>query len=622
MIKRLLVVVAIALLLGVSSTAKAQTASDLQKMIADLQAKIAALSGGSAATSGHVFNTNLTVNSTGADVIALQDWLSAKGFLSIPAGTQKGFFGQLTKNAVIAYQTSVALPATGFVGPQTRAMLNAAAPVSGNNGSTNNGGSVSLSGDEGTLDINDELGDVENEVDEGTSENVFGIEVESSDSDISIERVDVLFTLSGTGSTRLDRYVETVNLMLEGKKIASMDVSDAKRDGDKTTFRFTGLDGVVKKDQTAELYVEVEAINNVDGSDVAKNIAVTIEEVRYTDGAGLSDTVDQVDTETFNVVAADGGDLDISEATSNPDEGPVSVDVDNTTDGVTLLAFDLEANDSDVTIFDLAAGLYTTGTNLSDAVRSVKLMQGSKVLKTENVPATGAYTEIVFDNIDLDINKDDTETLKIVVDLKAQDGNYSNGIALSASTTEDLAGWDTEDAVGDTATLSGVAQGDAQTLRSVGVVITKVGDTSSEQLYTGDDVTTNDQGKFTLTFEVSAFEEPAYIALSTGSTTVENNTGVNYLIENTSNTTMSTGTSSATTLSHVSGGSRSGNYVRINKGETAKFTLTAYYDAATTGTYRAQLYSVNFNDTEANADTQQLVTPEYMFETKEAQVLN
>jgi len=75
-----------------------------------------------AVSTSAAFNTNLTVGSTGSDVSALQSWLISKGF-SIPSiksgAATPGYFGSQTKAAVVAYQTSVGLPATGFVGPLT-----------------------------------------------------------------------------------------------------------------------------------------------------------------------------------------------------------------------------------------------------------------------------------------------------------------------------------------------------------------------------------------------------------------------------------------------------------------------------------------------------------------------
>lgn len=64
---------------------------------------------------------SLKYGSQGLDVSELQEFLISKGFLS---GQITGNFFSLTKNAVVAYQTSVGLPATGFVGVMTREKIN------------------------------------------------------------------------------------------------------------------------------------------------------------------------------------------------------------------------------------------------------------------------------------------------------------------------------------------------------------------------------------------------------------------------------------------------------------------------------------------------------------------
>jgi hypothetical protein len=70
------------------------------------------------------FTTDLTIGSRGADVDALQQVLIDEGFLAIEAPT--GYFGALTKAAVVKYQTAHGItPQSGYVGPKTRTVLNA-----------------------------------------------------------------------------------------------------------------------------------------------------------------------------------------------------------------------------------------------------------------------------------------------------------------------------------------------------------------------------------------------------------------------------------------------------------------------------------------------------------------
>ncbi len=66
------------------------------------------------------FKRNLTIGSTGDDVKDLQTFLENKGFLKMPKGIAKGYFGPLTASALKAYQKSVGLSATGYFGTTTR----------------------------------------------------------------------------------------------------------------------------------------------------------------------------------------------------------------------------------------------------------------------------------------------------------------------------------------------------------------------------------------------------------------------------------------------------------------------------------------------------------------------
>lgn len=72
-------------------------------------------------TTPSAYARNLTVGSRGDDVKQLQSFLISKGYLG---GSATGYFGALTKAAVIKLQGEHKLPSTGYVGAMTRAVLN------------------------------------------------------------------------------------------------------------------------------------------------------------------------------------------------------------------------------------------------------------------------------------------------------------------------------------------------------------------------------------------------------------------------------------------------------------------------------------------------------------------
>jgi peptidoglycan hydrolase-like protein with peptidoglycan-binding domain len=71
----------------------------------------------------HTFTENMTIGSRGNEVVALQDKLRELGHFS-PNVVSTGYFGSITREAVISFQKSVDMEAAGVVGPKTRAALN------------------------------------------------------------------------------------------------------------------------------------------------------------------------------------------------------------------------------------------------------------------------------------------------------------------------------------------------------------------------------------------------------------------------------------------------------------------------------------------------------------------
>ncbi|MES2471197.1 MAG: peptidoglycan-binding domain-containing protein [Patescibacteria group bacterium] len=660
--KKYLIAIAFALAAAATaSTVNAATTAEIMAQIAALQAQ---LGGTPAVSASHNFATDLTVGSTGASVTALQDLLISKGFLTIPAGTAKGYFGQLTKSAVAAWQASVGLPATGYFGPLSRAKVNGAGmvviPGSGTGTVTCPTGMTctpasnpsSNNGDEGQLVEIDNANDTESSVEEGDEEAyVVGAEVEAEDSDMIISRVDVDFTLTdaSTGSSdNLDDYITEVSIFLDGKNIGTLDVDEADvndgdngddltdDDNDVYSFRFTGLNGKIAEGEQGEIYVAVTAANNIDSDDEDGEWAVVIPEdgIRAVDEAGITDTyVDSgdIDEETFSVGEADAGDLSVSVDSSDNESRTVSVDDENETEDVEVLSFTIESDSSENIIDGIEIDFATTSattTALSEVIKSVRLLADGEEVASEDVTdgAIGGAT-VDFDDMDeVTIEEDEEVVFTVVVDLFETDGNYSSGYAFRA--TLDRSEIDAEDANGDEITVSGSDDnGGTITLRTTGIQVTvsEETDPESEILENTDSTNTDDQGKYEIEFVVAAFEDAAYIELGTvASGTTEANTGANFLIETTDNTAVAAAiaNTAGSVLEHIEGGSRTGNFVKINDGDTATFRLTVYLDPNVEDSYRAQLYSVNFAATAVDATSQEVVTPEEDFESPSELVQN
>jgi lysophospholipase L1-like esterase/peptidoglycan hydrolase-like protein with peptidoglycan-binding domain len=82
--------------------------------------------------STYPYSRDLTVGATGQDVSALQQYLVARGYLVMPAGVAYGYFGEVTRAAVVRWQIAMGVsPAAGYFGARSRAAMGGyAAPVS------------------------------------------------------------------------------------------------------------------------------------------------------------------------------------------------------------------------------------------------------------------------------------------------------------------------------------------------------------------------------------------------------------------------------------------------------------------------------------------------------------
>lgn len=120
---------------GLLAQSGSNTIAALQAQLAALQAQLAALLAQLAGTvptnlslppANRFYNSDMTIGSKGSEVVDFQKWLISANLMYLPAGTQLGYYGPITRNAVITWQKLVGIsPANGFFGPISRATLNA-----------------------------------------------------------------------------------------------------------------------------------------------------------------------------------------------------------------------------------------------------------------------------------------------------------------------------------------------------------------------------------------------------------------------------------------------------------------------------------------------------------------
>jgi hypothetical protein len=108
-----------------ATTATSSLAAEIQSLETQLAALQSQVSGGTTATtasSQYDFTEFLSIGSEDAQVTALQEQLTKDGLYTGPI---TGYFGALTEAAVSKFQAAHGIEVKGYVGPATRAALNA-----------------------------------------------------------------------------------------------------------------------------------------------------------------------------------------------------------------------------------------------------------------------------------------------------------------------------------------------------------------------------------------------------------------------------------------------------------------------------------------------------------------
>lgn len=606
--------------------ANAQTTASLEAQIAALMAQIEALKAASGASAGSCasFTRDLTIGSTGADVTALQNLLISKGF-TIAAGAT-GYFGGQTQAALAQYQASVGItPAAGYFGPITRAKVGTCTGGGTGTGTGTGTGSGSLSG--GEADLTDfEFNDEEDEGAEGEEEvEVATIEFDVEDGDVRVERIELL--ASSTDSTLTERpweYFTRVSVWVDGDEVYDMDVDDRdawdEEDGDGSDIyrlTLTGVDAVFEEGDHAEITVAFDIADNIDTADLDQDFVFQVadEGVRAVDGEGIQHYIpsgsydelpgtDSDDTVTFGFEEEESGDLQVSESTENPDSDTLIADEDDESDEYTVFVFEIENDDeADSLITDITLDVATGTATLNNMVDEVILeVDGEQFDGDVNLDGT-----VDFDDIDIEIGGEETLEFTVMVTLKANasSGNITFSIDAADVTAE---GVDS----GDDSTVNGSADGETHTVATTGIIAEGVSDDADAN----DD---NTIGTFTITFEVEALEDDAYI-YNGAEQAIGSTTGVVYNLYRGGVLLDATTTDSALLQSDADKAGLADAWYLVREGTTEEFTLTVTLspDGATnTALYNLELESIRFDDDAITTvgDTVYTVPNESEFET-------
>jgi hypothetical protein len=350
----------------------------------------------------------------------------------------------------------------------------------------------------------------------------FDVELEN-DGDLKLDRFDLYMgeDNAGTESAKPWDYFKSVKLFAGSTEIASMDVDSTSDWSEYDTgtlattsqeyrLRFTGLNAMLKSDETTPISVKFDMISNIDTSDESADwqFGIETDSFRFVDGTGYVFTDGEDLTDTFTLDNAVKAALDISASNTDPDATVISVDDDTDTNGVTIGVFEIEeSEDVDVNITEITVVLNSpSAETMTDMVKTLSLYNGSTKVGEENI--TG--TSVVFDNINLDVKGDDTVTLIVKADFddtnsqaRYQNGDTINVASVNLSEFTDSFNNDEGDII-----ESGSFVGETHSLYATGILVT-LSSVDADSITI--DSTNNDRAELTIVFKVKAFGDDLYV---------------------------------------------------------------------------------------------------------------
>lgn len=609
----------LALVLGAAAPAAAVTVAELQAQINALMAQLASLQGGTGTGVTSAISSDLTVGSSGTSVVVLQNALIAQGYLVMPAGVSTGYFGSLTKAAVMKWQAAVGLPATGYFGPLSRAKFNGmggTVPGSTVGSGSTSGGSITTPGVEGTITVSLNPTPAATKVYEGdTRKQVLGIKLEAKTSDIKIERVKLqLDENSNSTSNDTDFYrkiAEKVYLMDGSTVLASSDltIDTVVKDGSNYYITLSGFGYVVPKDSIRVLYVAVDAHSQWDSdfNSDAWTVTVPIDGVRGVDGAGVNQygpsTAFSRDF-TSEGELAESATLTVSTNVNTVQDMEVVAaqgSSENELDGLELLKADFRAEKDAVTITDLVVDVVRTGSGGATTTTGY-LYDGSTLIGSATIGGSAGVAGFTFSDIDYVIPKDSTKTLTVKVDV--------DSAATTATTfTADIDTGDVtaENSAGSGITESGSAQGESITVRSVGLEISLVSKSITKSQTSASNNTSTSTAEAAFTIRVKAVGGDITLGDAGSTTPFVTNAGTATTDDDPSfvvyrgGSAQATGGASSTSITVPSGVVVSGTSFTLQEGNTVDIPVSFLFEGrttagalVTTGSYAVGIAQLNW----------------------------
>jgi len=402
--------------MGMVGPASAATVEELEALIAQLQQQIQVLLGQQQSQPALLLTKDLRYGMTDPEVSILQQGL-ARDPQVYPEGLVTGYFGTLTRAAVVRFQEKYAsevltplglTSGTGFVGAATRAKFNAlygtpvvpsVTPTPSVSPSVSPTPSVTPA--EGSISIN-LYGTPASGTQVRASQTdvaIMAFETRAYSSDMTLQRVNVDFDF------RPWLYLRDVSLWDGSTLVGRINVSSSNVEeievGRDYRVVFSGINVSVPKDATKVLTVKVSTLGSpLTGTWVTgKRVELKAQAVRAIDTAGLNQYApadSNVVYRIFDFKDNDVVEIDVLANANSPVERVVRVSKNSPTYGVSALVFDLMAKAGDARLQKITVEVSdnVSSVALNKLVNNVYLYYGGNVIASAAISdgAVGATT--------------------------------------------------------------------------------------------------------------------------------------------------------------------------------------------------------------------------------------
>ena len=645
----------IGMTLALGSTAGAVTIAELQAQINALMAQLATLQGTTVST-GTAITSNLTIGSTGSQVVTLQSALVAQGHLVMPVGVSMGYFGSLTKAAVAKWQAANGVaPAVGYFGPLSRAKFNATVSVGATgtvpgatvgSGTTVVVGSIATPGVEGsiTVSVNPSPATGTKLYENEKMKQVMGIKLEAKTSDIRIERikVDLDNVTSGNADNEVYRKIANKIYVMDGSTVLgsmALNTSTVVEDGANRFITIAGMNFVVPKDSTKVLYLALDANSTWDSAydNDSWTLGIPVDGVRGIDGANINQYGPSTAfTREFTSAAdlVDSATMAVSLNTDTPKTQAVICKASSTTDEcdeLEVARFNFKSTKDTVKVTDFVLDLVRGGTTSTATSTTAYIYDGSTLVGSASVAGTALETmTATFSDIDWLVPADTTRVLSVKLDIR--DAGLLNTTFVASTDAADVT---SENSAGTAITETGSADGKTFNIRKVGPEITLVSKSiSTDGVPQAQGVTTNvSTSTLTATFNVKIKAVGGDLTLGTvastvplmASTTSNSLTGGSFLVyRNGAADTVVSGTATSTSYAIPSTCTSVGtNSCTLADGSEVTIPVTFQLTgrAVTSTTLSSGLYAIQFggiqwwNDTTGSVQTTDFMSSEVDWRT-------